>query len=202
MFALQFVRFSPKSTNRTHCLNWLTSVCFLLHYICLLFIQISEICQCAFQWIRKSETKKKKKMATDNLFKVPNDRSSCHWKASEDNASSFVVYVLQLTIMYQSHQVLDSLCSLSPLAPWLPQLTQTVKEVPKQQGLSVLLLIFNNVLPPKIFYYIKHTGKPKSLTATYSCQQDGPLNCCLISLISKSVEMTRNKAKTALKLDL
>lgn len=28
-----------------------------------------------------------------------------------------VVYVLHLTIIYQSHQVLDSLCSLSQLAP-------------------------------------------------------------------------------------
>lgn len=114
----------------------------VFHIICLLFIQIREICQRAFQWIHSCW----QEMATDNLLKVAN-WNSAHWKASDD--TGFVVYVLQLLIMYQSHQVLDSLCSLSLLAPWLPQLTQTVNKVPKQQGLSVPLLIFNNVLPPK-----------------------------------------------------
>lgn len=116
-----------------------------------------------------------REMATDNLLKVPN-WSSAHWKASDD--TGFVVYVLQLLIMYQSHQVLDSLCSLSLLAPWLPQLSQTVNKVPKQQGLSVPLLIFNNVLPPK---RMRNYRSPKRLTAPSSPLQNSPLNCCLIS---------------------
>lgn len=51
-----------------------------------------------------------------------------------------------------------------------------MNEVPKQQGLPVPLLIFNNVLPQKK-EIIKHTG---SLSATYCPLWNSPLNFCLI----------------------
>lgn len=40
------------------------------------------------------------------------------------------MFVCNLTIVYQSHQVPDILSSPSLLVPWHPQLTQTVNEVP------------------------------------------------------------------------
>lgn len=120
MSAFQSVPFRSKIFINDH------SCCFTS----VLFIQIREIGQRAFQW---------------SVF-IKFVLSKWHWKACDHME---VVYVLHLTIVYQSHQVLDSLCSLSQLAPWLPQLTQTVNEVhKKQQGSSVPLLIFNNVLPP------------------------------------------------------
>lgn len=51
--------------------------------------------------------------------------------------------------MYQSHQVLDSLCSLSLLAPWLPQLTQTVNEVHKTTRLVSAIVDIQQCTPSK-----------------------------------------------------
>lgn len=98
-----------------------------------------------------------------------NHSSKVSLKSIWSHASGFVVYVLQLTIMYQSHQVLDSLCSLSLLAPWLPQLTQTVNEVHKTTRLVSAIVDIQQCTPSKKEYISKHTG---SLTANCSSRQN------------------------------
>ena len=56
-----------------------------------------------------------------------------------------MVRMLKLTIMYQSHQVLDSLSTHSLLVPWHLQLTQTVNEVPENKQLKTTRLSSNIV---------------------------------------------------------
>lgn len=136
---LPFSRSVSVRNLQPRCPSWIPAVVF--RYIGVLFTQISQ-------------------QASQSVKMWTHDVSQCHWKASDSHASGFVVYVLQLTIMYQSHQVLDSLCSLSPLAPWLPQLAQTVNEVHKTTRLVSAIVDIQQCTPSK------KKRRSGSLTAT------------------------------------